>query len=296
MNEWLTWAVAHSKAHWKEVVDFLIIAVGTYGLWRLVRATRGAKVIFGVVLGMLVLVLIAHLLELKVTKWLFQSLSLFIGLSLVILFQNELRRALGSLGSERLLSLVAQDRASLEVLAETTFELANRQLGALIAIERKDALDEFAESGVQIDSALSQELLVTIFHPKTPLHDGGVIVRNDRIVSAASIWPVTQRADLDRNLGLRHRAGLGLTEEYDPVVIIVSEETGIVSICHHGIIERNFDPESFKTRLEELLLNEEVKEEEPAPRTSGIREISAIRSRRHSASSREEKRDDRIAF
>ncbi|HEV7405720.1 MAG TPA: diadenylate cyclase CdaA [Chthoniobacteraceae bacterium] len=287
-----TWAAAH----WKATVDFIIIGLGIYGVWRLIRATRGAKALFGVVLALLVVVLIAHLLDLQMTKWLFRSLSLFIGISLVILFQTELRRALGSLGSDRLLSLVAQDRASVEVLAEATFELANRQLGALIAVERKNSLEEFAESGVLMDAILSQELLVTIFHPKTPLHDGGVIVRNDRIVSAASIWPVTQRADLDRNLGLRHRAGLGLTEEYDPVVIIVSEETGIVSICHHGIIERNFDPESLKTRLDELLLTEEVKEEEPLPRSSGIREVSGIRRRHGSGSRAEEKRDDRIAF
>lgn len=293
MKEALTWA----GAHWRDAVDLLIIGLGIFGVWRLIRATRGAKALFSVVLALLLVVLVAHQLELPMTKWLFHNLSLFIGISLVILFQTELRRALGSLGSDRLLSLVSQDRASIEVLAETTFELANRQLGALIAVERKDALDEFAESGVLIDSALSQELLVTIFYPKTPLHDGGVIVRNDRIISAASIWPVTQRADLDRNLGLRHRAGLGLTEEYDPVVIIVSEETGIVSICHHGIIERNFDPESLKTRLDELLLTDEVKEEEPLPRASGIREVSGVRSRRHSSSSRaEEKRDDRIAF
>jgi diadenylate cyclase len=292
MKEALMWA----GAHWRQAIDFFIIGLGIYGVWRLVRATRGAKALFGVVLALLVVVLIAHLLDLQMTKWLFHSLSLFIGISLVILFQTELRRALGSLGSDRLLSLVSQDRASVEVLAETTFELANRQLGALIAVERENPLDEFAESGVLIDSVLSQELLVTIFHPKTPLHDGGVIVRNDRIVSAASIWPVTQRADLDRNLGLRHRAGLGLTEEHDTVVIIVSEETGIVSICHHGIIERNFDPESLKTRLDELLLTDEVKDEEPVPRSSGIREISGIRSRRHSSSRAEEKRDDRIAF
>src|SRR3954469_155540 len=160
MKEALAWAVEH----WKAGVDSLIIGLGIYGVWRLVRATRGAKALFGVVLALLVVVLIAHLLDLPMTRWLFHSLSLFIGISLVILFQTELRRALGSLGSDRLLSLVSQDRASVEVLAETTFELANRQLGALIAVERKNSLAEFAESGVLIDSVLSQELLVTIFH------------------------------------------------------------------------------------------------------------------------------------
>ena len=291
MSELLPWVTAH----WRQAIDFFILAVVVYGFWRLIRATRGAKALFGVVLALVAMVLVAHLLGLGMTMWLFRSLALFIGLSLVILYQTELRRALGSLGSDRLLSLVSTDRAPVEVLAEATFELANRQLGALIAVEREESLDDFAESGVAMDSLLSLELLVTIFHPKTPLHDGGVIVRNDRIVSAAAIWPVSQRSDLDRNLGLRHRAGLGLTEEYDPVVIIVSEETGIVSICHGGVIERNFDPESLKTRLDELLVSPE-KEEEPAARPAG-RESTIPRTRRHSGITRvEDKKDDRIAF
>ena len=120
------------------------------------------------------------------------------------------------------------------------------QFGALIAIERDTNIGAFAESGVAIDCELSPELVVTIFQPKTPLHDGGVIIRNDRIVAGACIFPVSQREDLDRNLGLRHRAGLGLSEESDAVMLVVSEETGIVSICNRGKIERNFDPESFR--------------------------------------------------
>jgi diadenylate cyclase len=289
-------AFRFAAAHWRDALEILILAAGIYGLWAFVRATRGAKILLGLAFGLLVILLVAQLLELRVVGWLFRSISMFVAFSLVVLFQPELRRALGSLGSHRLLSLVAQDRASVEVLAETTFELANRQLGALIAVERENPLDEFAASGVIIDSSLSQELLVTIFHPKTPLHDGGVIVRNDRILSAASIWPVTQRVDLDRNLGLRHRAGLGLTEEYDAVVIVVSEETGIVSICHGGVIERNFDPESFKARLDELLLTEDSKDEEANARTLG-REDRVPRTRRHPlAPHQEDKRDDRIAF
>jgi len=289
-------ALPFIAAHWRDALEILILGAGIYGVWAFVRVTRGARVLLSLAFALLFMLLMAQLLELRVVGWLFRSISLFVAFSLVVLFQPELRRALASLGSHRLLSLVAQDRASVEVLAETTFELANRQLGALIAVERENSLDEFARSGVLIDSNLSQELLVTIFHPKTPLHDGGVIVRGDRILSAASIWPVTQRVDLDRNLGLRHRAGLGLTEEFDAVVIVVSEETGIVSICHGGVIERNFDPESFKARLDELLLTQESKDEEAAARTLG-REDRLPRTRRHSmAPHQEDQRDDRIAF
>jgi diadenylate cyclase len=127
----------------------------------------------------------------------------------------------------------------------------------LIAVERDINIGAFAETGVTIDCELSPELVVTIFQPKTPLHDGGLILRNDRILAAACIFPVSQREDLDRNLGLRHRAALGLSEESDAVTLVVSEETGIVSICHRGKIERNFDPESLKLRLGELFLQEQ---------------------------------------
>jgi diadenylate cyclase len=124
----------------------------------------------------------------------------------------------------------------------------------LIAIERDTAIRNFAESGVNLDCEVSQEVLLTIFFPKTPLHDGGVIIRDDRLIAAACIFPVSQREDLDRALGLRHRAGLGITEESDAIAIVVSEETGNLSICHRGRIERGFKPDQFEKRLSELLL------------------------------------------
>ena len=124
-----------------------------------------------------------------------------------------------------------------------------------------DLIYQLAESGVTINCELSTPMVLTIFQPKTPLHDGGLLIRNDEIVAAACIFPVSQRDDIDRNLGLRHRAGLGLSEESDAVVIVVSEETGIVSICHRGKIERNFEPESLKKRLGELMLMDSKYEE-----------------------------------
>ena len=170
-----------------------------------------------------------------------------------MIFQPELRRALAALGSQRFFSLTSQNKQTLETLSEAVFELSNRQFGALIAVERDINTRSFAESGVGIDSELSSEIILTIFHPKTPLHDGGVIIRNDRILAAACIFPLSQRENLDRNMGLRHRAALGIAEETDALAIVVSEETGIVSICHRGKIERNFDPDSFKRRIAELL-------------------------------------------
>ncbi len=287
-----------ASEHWRDALEIAILSVGIYYAWLLLRGTRGARILTSLAVFLLSIMLLAQVLELRVIGWLFHNISAFLAFALVVIFQPEIRRSLAAFSSHRLLSFVTQTPEAAEVLADTTFDLANRQLGALIAIEQDSNLDEFAESGVNVDSHLSPELLVTIFYPKTPLHDGGVIIRNDRIIAAACIFPVSQRSDLDRNLGLRHRAGLGLTEESDAVVITVSEETGIVSICHRGVIERNFDPESFKKRLRELLLSDQdqKKNETPVSRTLA-REDRLSRTRRHAmAGHSKDSGDDRLAF
>ncbi len=283
--------------HWRDGLEILLLAMGIYYSWLLLRGTRGARLLTSLAVFFVSVMLLSQVLELRVIGWLFHNLSSFLVFALVVLFQPEIRRALASFSSHRLLSFVTESPEAAEVLASTTFDLANRQLGALIAIERDANLDEFVERGVLIDAVLSPELLVTIFHPKTPLHDGGVIVRGDRILAAASIFPVSQRSDLDRNLGLRHRAGLGLSEEHDTVVIVVSEETGIVSICHRGNIERNFDPETFKTKLNELLkLDHEPANETPVSRTLA-REDRVSRARHRAVAAHpKEPGDDRLAF
>lgn len=280
------------QRYWREMLEILVLWLVIYQLWLHFRGTRGAKVLSGLAVLTLAVLLFSQFFQLPVIDWLFRNLTTVLLFSLVVIFQPELRRALAALGSNRILSFATQSRETVEVLTEVTFDLANRQLGALIAIERDTNIESFAESGVEIDCRISPELIVTIFHPKTPLHDGGVIIRNDRIVSAACIFPVSQRVDLDRNLGLRHRAGLGLAEETDAVVIVVSEETGIVSVCYRGKVERNFDPERFRTRLGELLLldKNETSAAEPL-----ARETRHPRSRRHSVGSHKDEHD-RLAF
>jgi diadenylate cyclase len=289
--------IVRAANHWRDALEIALLAVGIYYSWLLLRGTRGARILTTLAVFFLSIMLLAQVLDLRVIGWLFHNLSAFLVFALVVLFQPEIRRAMAAFGSHRLLSFVRESPPAVEVLAATTFDLANRQLGALIAVERDSSLDDFVESGVPIDAVISQELLVTFFFPKTPLHDGGVIIRGDRIVSAASIFPVSQRSDLDRNLGLRHRAGLGLSEEYDALVIVVSEETGIVSICQKGAIERNFDPETFKKRLYELLaVAPEPPHETPVSR-SLAREDRVSRSRRHSVADHpKEPGDDRLAF
>jgi len=242
--------------NWRSAVEIGILWLVIYQGYLYFRGTRGAKVLSGLALALLTLLLVARLLRLVVILWLIQNVAAFLSIALVVIFQPELRRALAALGSHHFFTTTTQNRETIEVISDMVFDLSNRQFGALIAVERDINISSFAESGVTVDCELSPELVVTIFQPKTPLHDGGLILRNDRILAAACIFPVSQREDLDRNLGLRHRAALGLSEESDAVTLVVSEETGIVSICHRGKIERNFDPESFKLRLSELFLQE----------------------------------------
>lgn len=281
-----------AQAHWKDGLEILFLAVAVYYTWRFFKGTPGANVLIGLVVLFLAVNLLSQLLGLTVIGAIIGSLSNVLLVALVIIFQPELRRGLAALGGHRLFLATNQNRETLELVREITFDLANRQLGALIAIERGQNTEAFAESGVKIDCALSTELAVSIFFPKTPLHDGGIIIRNDRIVSAACIFPITQRADLDRALGLRHRAALGLTEETDAIVIVVSEETGIVSICHRGLIERSFDPESFDHRLAELF---SLKDESDSKQLAGKTTVAG--ARRHTvAGHSSEPGSDRLAF
>ena len=278
--------------HWKDGLEITVLAVAIYFIWRFFRGTPGANVLVGLVVIFLSVTLLSQLLGLMVIGSIFESLSKVLAIALVIIFQPELRRGLAALGGNRLFFGAQQNRETLDLVREMTFDLANRQLGALIAIERGQNIESFAESGVKIDCALSSELVVSLFFPKTPLHDGGIIIRGDRIVSAACIFPVTQRADLDRALGLRHRAALGLTEESDAIIIVVSEETGVVSLCHRGVIERNFDPESFGRRLAQLFA---LKDENDPQQLAGKNALPGARPH-PVVGHQKEPRTDHLAF
>ncbi len=244
------------RDNWTAPIEILILAFVLYYIYTYLRGTRGARILIGLALVVITLTLISQLLNLMVIGWLLRSLSVFLAIALVVIFQPELRRALTELGSHRFFGSAFENRETIEEITDTVFDLAGKGFGALIAVQREINLRALAETGVIIDCEYSKELVMTIFHPKTVLHDGGLIVANDRIVAAGCIFPLTQREDLDRNLGLRHRAGLGLSEESDALTIVVSEETGQVSICHDGIIDRNLNVENFRKQLSRLLLLE----------------------------------------
>ena len=248
---------------WRSAFEILLLSVVIYYGYLYFRGTRGAKVLTGLAIIFLTLTLISTLLNLVVIGWIVRSLSAFLALASVVIFQPELRRALAEVGGHPIFSLTSEKRETVHDLAEAVTQLANKQFGALIAIERDTSIRVYEETGVAIDGEFTVELMLTLFHPKAALHDGGVIVRNGRVAAAACIFPVSQRETLDRSLGLRHRAGLGITEESDAVAIVVSEETGGISICHRRRIERNFNPETFRQRIAEILLHSNYEEIHP---------------------------------
>lgn len=241
------------RQHWNALLEIAFFAVGLYQLYLYFRGTRGARVLTGLVIFLGGLLALSRLFDLVVTRWLLDRYSVFLVVILVVLFQPELRRAFAELGSRRLFAGRQQDQRMLDRLCNCVFELASRHSGALIAVERNIGLRSYAETGVHLDAEFSTELLTTIFHSKTALHDGGLILRDERVVAAACIFPVSQRESLDRSFGLRHRAGLGLCEETDAVAVVVSEETGSVSLCYNQRIERGLSSVELRERLRRIL-------------------------------------------
>ncbi len=254
------------STHWRAAVEILLLWVLIYQVYRVFRATRGARILVGLTVVVILLTLTSQVLQLKVIEWMIKSAAAILAFALLIIFQPELRNGLAKLGSANLFSFsTTQQKVFLELLTESVVKLSKKRFGALFAIERGIDLDEFESTGVPIDSVLSVELVATIFHPKTALHDGGMILKKERIASASCIFPVSQKDLSDRSLGLRHRAGFGISEETDAVAVIVSEETGAISIVVEGKIFRNLSGEEFREKLEEIFITHGEKTEEIDP-------------------------------
>ncbi|MBL9133158.1 MAG: TIGR00159 family protein [Verrucomicrobiaceae bacterium] len=249
--------------HWRDGVEILILAALAYHGYLFFRSTRGARILTGLLILLLSLALISLLLELEVITWLLQRVSVFLAIALVVLFQPELRRVLAELGSSRVFSFNRPDPEALDLLMEAMRQLSSRRCGALFALKRGIDLKPYAESGVEIDAAISTELLATIFHPKTVLHDGGVIIDQGRIASAGCVFPVSQRDIQDRAIGLRHRAGMGITEETDAIALVVSEETGALSLCYHGKLEHDLEADELRQRINEILAGDSNGDSKP---------------------------------
>jgi len=235
------------------VLDILLVAGLIYGALRLVRGTRAALMLLGLA-GLALAMQFVRLGQLPTLNWVITRLLPYAGFTLIVLFQAEIRQALARLGGilvfSRSNSAVADAYDDIVLAAH---QFARNRTGALIVIEREVGLRTFIESGVSLDARLSYDLLATIFRPKTPLHDGAVIVQRDRIAAAACFLPLSMDPILSTQLGTRHRAGIGITEETDAIAVIVSEETGGISLALAGKIERDISVEGLRERLSRLL-------------------------------------------
>ena len=240
--------------HWRDVLEVLILTVGIYYMFRFVRGTRGAPVVTGFLVVLLAFVLVSFLLDLKELRYLLGVFSAAFVVAILVIFQPELRRMLAELGNLPLFSTAHEQRENIEVIIQTVERLADVRIGALIAIEQSIQLQEAIESGIIIDCQASPEMLETIFFPNNAIHDGGVVIKGDRIALAACIFPLTQRQDLNKSLGTRHRAAIGMSEETDAVVVVVSEETGAISHAYKGQLVRGVTSEELRSFLTSVLV------------------------------------------
>lgn len=245
----------------RSIVEIILLWFIYYKFLLFIENTRGKQVLKGL-LAIIILFLISQGLRLEVMTWLLTKLFAISVVAFIVIFQPELRRGLAKLGEYSPFGLVVGAEKVIDEILKASFTLAKRNIGALIAIQRQINLEPFVESGIPVDSLVTSELLVTIFMPHTPMHDGGVIIEGSKIKTAACLFPLTQNPDVSKTLGTRHRAALGLSEETDAVVIVISEENGWVSLVLRGELFRNLTAEDLRKKLIALCSKAITKEEE----------------------------------
>lgn len=241
-----------------DMVDILVVAVILYQMYYMIRGTRAITLLKGLlVIG--VFSIASKWLDLHVVNWLLEKAMTVLIVALPIVFQPELRKALEQLGRGRFISrssIVDDDELNrvIDSVVHACEAMAKKKIGALMVFERSVGLGDFNDTGIYLDAIVSEELLVNIFIPKTPLHDGAVIIRDNRVVAAGCLLPLTQDQTLSSELGTRHRAAIGLTEQADALVVVVSEETGTISYAYAGHIYRHFDGDNLRNMLRNYLL------------------------------------------
>lgn len=234
---------------WRPALEIFILATGIFWAFRFIKGTRGAQMLTGLLALLLFLTIITWFLDLKVLNILLNQFFAVLALALVVIFQPELRRMLAELGTLPVFVSTRQQRENIEDIVQAADRLSPVKIGALLAIERNQQLAEVVEGGIPINADLTPEMLETIFFPNNAIHDGGVLVRENRILRAACIFPLTNRQDLSKSLGTRHRAAIGLTEETDAIAVVVSEETGAISYAHRGQLTWNVSVEELRAFL-----------------------------------------------
>jgi len=256
---------------WLDLIDILIVAFLIYQLLQFIRGTHAVQM----ALGALVLVLLywlSQLLHLETVNWLLRTFMPYLVFGIIVVFQAEIRKVLAQLGKTPLPGVFGSPRTEEVidevVLAATT--LAAQHTGAIVVIERDMGLRSYIETGIALDAYVTYDLLISIFNPGTPLHDGAVIIQGNRVAAAACFLPLTVNPQLSRELGSRHRAAIGVTEDTDALAVVVSEETGVISLVVGGRIRRGLEAASLKAALLEALEIHQSSEPAAAPSTSGL--------------------------
>jgi diadenylate cyclase len=258
---WFTGFLRRPPIGWWDLADILVVSLLIYEVLKLIRGTRAVQMALG---GGLIVALFygSRWGHLETVNWLIRNMIGYLVFAVIVLFQSDIRRALAHFGRAPFFRYFAKPESaadSIEELVVATSMLSSQRIGAIIAVERQIGLRNYIEGGIRLDALLTYDLLQSIFLPSSPLHDGAVIVQDDRVAAAACFLPLTVNPKLSTELGSRHRAAIGLTEENDSVAIVVSEETGIVSIVVDGQIERGLDADGLKARLRSLVLQRREK-------------------------------------
>ncbi len=255
---WLTELLQRPPVTWWDVVDITIVSIVVYEVLKLIRGTHAVQLAMGIalVVGMFYL---SRGLQLETVNWLIRNVVGYVVFAAIVLMQGDIRRALVHIGRApffrvfRRFDRRATDDDAIEELVVALRTLAAKRVGAIIVVERSIGLRNYIESGIPLDARLTYDLLVSVFQEGSPLHDGAVIVQGDRIAAAACFLPLTVNPRLSRELGSRHRAAIGVTEENDSVAMVVSEETGVISFVIDGGIERSIEPDVLRARLAALM-------------------------------------------
>ncbi|MFH1845962.1 MAG: diadenylate cyclase CdaA [Candidatus Omnitrophota bacterium] len=236
--------------YWEIFLEILILWGIYYMIYLLLKGTAAEQVLKGIVI-ISIIIMLTRGMNLVIINWLLTRLLTISVIAFLIIFQPEIRRGLASIGR---LGMFSGEKAFLDEIAKACLVLSKKKTGALIAIERETGLRRYVESGVSIDSRVTSELINTIFSPGTSLHDGGIIIANQRLDAAACLFPLSQNPNISKTMGTRHRAAIGLSEETDAVVVIVSEETGNISIAASGKIANDIDVKNLSKFLEKVYL------------------------------------------
>jgi diadenylate cyclase len=253
---WLTALLRRPPIGWLDLVDIIVVSILVYEVLKLIRGTRAVQM----ALGASVLVALyygSRWSQLETVNWLIRNLFGYVVFAVIVLFQSDIRRALAHLGRAPFFRYFAKPESAEETIEELIVAasmLSAQRIGAIVAIERQIGLRAYIEGGIPLDAILTYDLLLSIFQPKSPLHDGAVIVQDDKVAAAACFLPLTVNPKLGKELGSRHRAAIGLTEENDAVAIVVSEETGAISVVSDGQIERGLTADQLRARLRQLIL------------------------------------------